>query len=285
MVNIMEIGVIVQARTSSSRLPEKVLMDLPYGSRVSVLEQVIRRLKQSTILNKIIIATTYDDEDEKIVDVAKKEKVNYFKGSKYNVLKRYYLAAKENNLDIIVRITSDCPCIDYTIMDDIIKTHMNTNSDYTSNKIKESFPRGLDVEVFNFDVLENAFENADNDFEREHVTPFIYKSHPELFKITSFEINENFSDIRVTLDTKEDYALLSCVYDNLYEENNFFLLEDILRLFNEKPWLNMINQNIIQKKVCLNLSEELRETIQLCDIQDLNNAKKLIEKTFSKYLK
>ena len=274
----MKIGAIVQARTSSTRFPKKVLMDLPYNSGITVLEQVINRLKQSKYLDTIIIATTNDKEDDKIVKIANNMNVNYYRGNKFNVLERYYEAAKNNDLDIIIRITSDCPCIDYTLMDNIIKSHIKNSSDYTSNKIGETYPIGLDVEVFNFDVLEIAFLNAQYDYEKEHVTPYIYKTAPEKFKINPYISNENNSNLRVTLDTFEDYSLLCCIYDNLYEINNFFTLEDILKLFNEKPWIKTFNRNILQKKVLTTLNEELEELIKVCEIQDLNKAKNFIEK-------
>ena len=141
----MKIGAIVQARTSSTRLPEKVLLELPYGSGITVLQQVIRRLKASEKINQIIIATTTDDADDKIISIAKKENVQFFRGSKENVLERYYLAAKENDLDVIVRITSDCPCIDTPIVDSIINEHVNSKSDYTSNTLIRTYPDGLDA--------------------------------------------------------------------------------------------------------------------------------------------
>ena len=153
-------------------------------------------------------------------------------------------------------------------------------ADYTSNSLTESFPRGIDVEVINFDVLERAYYEASHVYEKEHVTPFIYKSHPDEFKINNYVDDEDNSNIRITLDTPQDYSLLCCVYDNLYEENNFFTLDDILELFDKKPWIMAINEDIIQKKVCSTLSEELEETIHLCDVQDLNKAKKFIENHF-----
>ena len=106
------IGAIIQARTSSTRLPGKVLLELPYGSGITVLQQVIRRLKQSKKIDTIVVATTEDKADDAIVDIASRESVSSFRGSKENVLERYYLAAKSFGLETIVRITSDCPCID-----------------------------------------------------------------------------------------------------------------------------------------------------------------------------
>lgn len=274
----MKIGAIIQARTSSTRLPNKVLKPLPANSETNVLQQVIRRVNQSKLIDGVIIATTTHAADEKIVKVAKKENVKFYRGSLENVLERYYCAALENDLDIIVRITSDCPCLDFNILDEIIKKHIDSTADYTSNTLTRGFPRGIDVEVFNFNVLEKAYKNASEDFEKEHVTPFIYKTHPNDFKIVQYKTNDDNSDIRITLDTPQDYALLCSVYDNLYDENNFFSLKDILDLFNNKSYLKLINSEITQKRVCNSLKEELDEVISLCEKQDLNKAKEYIEK-------
>ena len=276
----MKIGAIIQARTSSSRLPRKVLKPLPFGSNTCVLQQVIRRVSKSKLIDEVIIATSNNDEDQEIVDVAKKEDVPFYCGSLDNVLERYYNAASLNDLDVIVRITSDCPCIDANVIDRIIQSHLDLNADYTSNSLKESFPRGIDVEIINFNVLKRAYSEASQNYEKEHVTPFIYKSHPEEFKINLYVQEEDNSNIRITLDTAQDYALLCCVYDNLYEKDNYFTLEDILKLFDEKPWIKSINEDIIQKKVCTTLSEELEEAIHLCDVQDLDKAKEFIENHF-----
>lgn len=274
----MKIGAIIQARTSSSRLPRKVLKSLPFGTDICVLQHVIRRVLKSKFIDEVIVATTNDVEDQEIIDIAIKENVKYFKGNLENVLKRYYDAASENNLDLIIRITSDCPCIDWNIIDKVIESHFYIGADYTSNSLIESFPRGIDCEVINFDVLEKTYFNATEKYEQEHVTPYIYKSHPENFKINKyFEENDN-SDIRITLDTPQDYSLLCLIYDELYDDENFFNLDDILNLFKQKPWIKNINEEVIQKKVCRNLNEELLEVIHLCEIQDLYRAKKFIEK-------
>ncbi|MGB2601415.1 MAG: glycosyltransferase family protein [Candidatus Omnitrophota bacterium] len=247
----MKIGAIVQARTSSTRLPGKVLKELPLGSGITVLEQVIRRLKRSKKLNTIVIATTTDAQDDAIVEVVRKENVVLFRGSRDDVLSRFYLAAKENGLDVVVRITSDCPCMDPDVLDMVISTHLENKGDYTSNTLKRTYPRGLDVEVLNFDVLEGAYENAEHDFEKEHVTSYIYDTHPNMFKIDHFTAPEGFdaSDIRATLDTEEDYKLLCTVFNHLYEENEFFGVKDLIAFIEEQPWVKSINDNVVQKNI------------------------------------
>lgn len=274
----MKIGAIIQARTSSTRLPKKVLKPLPADSDICVLQQVIRRVSKSKLIDEVIIATTVNNEDDEIVEVAKKENINFYRGSLENVLERYYMAALENNLDVVVRITSDCPCADADIIDEIIHLHLDSEADYTSNTLARGFPRGIDCEVINFDILKEAYVNASEKYEKEHVTPYIYKTHPDDFKIIQYKTKNDNSDIRITLDTPQDYALLCSIYDNLYDKNNFFNLEDILELFNSKDYLKLINSEINQKKLCNSLEEELAEVINLCEKQDLDKAKKYIEK-------
>jgi len=267
----MKIAAIIQARTSSTRLPGKVLKELPY------------KLKKSKKLNDIIIATTKDKEDNEIIDIAKKENVKYFRGSKENVLSRYYFAAKENNIDIIIRVTSDCPCIDVDITDLTIDDHINKMADYTTNSLVRTYPHGLDVEVINFNSLEKAYKNATKDYGKEHVTPYINRN-PQKFKINIIKAPKELyaPDTRITLDTEEDYALLCAVFDYLYPQNKYFNACDIVNLFKEKPWLKLINKKVIQKKIFDTLEEELKEAIKILDLQDLNKARHFIGEYLSK---
>lgn len=278
----MKIGAIVQARTSSTRLPQKVLKNLPYDSDITVLEQVIRRLKQSKKLNEIIIATTTDENDKKIVDIAEKEIVQWFRGSKDNVLERYYLAAAENNLDVIVRITSDCPCVDPEVVDLIINNHIKNESDYTSNTLTRTFPVGLDVEVISFKTLESCYDNASTDLEKEHVTLYVHNNLNQ-FKTKNIVLNESeMYDIRITLDTEEDYALLCAIFDYLYMDDKLFKLNEIIGLFKHKPWLKLINKKIMAKKSFETFEDELEEALFILKMQELNNVKKFLEQSTKK---
>jgi len=274
----MKIGAIVQARTSSTRFPGKVLKDLPYGSGITVLQQVLRRLKKATKLNDVIVATTVDKADEVIVKLSEKENVRWFKGSIDDVLERYYLAAKENDLDIVVRVTSDCPCIDPQVVDLVAEEHLAEKAGFTSNALQRTFPHGLDTEVFSFDALEKAHFEATEGFEREHVCPYIYKSKPQMFRICRVQAPEKFygPDIRVTLDTEEDYTLLCVVFDYLNPQNQFFGTEDIISLFRDKPWLKAINENVVQKKIFDSLQQEIDEAVSILDLQGLKRAKEIL---------
>jgi len=273
----MRIGAIIQARSASTRLPGKVLKYLPFNSEVTVLGQVIRRLKKSNMLDEIIVATSTDIIDECIVDIALGENISIFRGSMINVLERYYQAAEHYNLDIVVRITSDCPCVDPIIVDDLIVKHLESDSDYTSNTLVRTYPVGLDVEVFNFNALDKCMNYAVDDLDKEHVTRFIY-NNPDLFKIKNIlACEECFNpDIRITLDTWDDYMLLSAVYDYLYEVDNFFSTVDIINLFKGKPWLQLINNKVLSKKVFDNFDDELVEALKYLELQEFNRIKKFL---------
>lgn len=245
----MKKGVIIQARTSSTRLSRKVLKELPFNSKITVLQQVIRRTLKVSLVDEVVVVTTTDAEDEEIIRIAEKEGVKSFKGSREDVLSRYYFAAKENKLDIIVRVTSDCPCIDWKIIENLIKKIVEDKKDFIRVK---GYPRGTaDLEVLTFKTLETAFHNSTKDYEREHVCPYIYKTNPSIFDSTELIAPEDlhYPDIRVTLDTLEDYTLLCAVFDYLYDKNNFFDTTDIINLFKDKPWLKAINSNVVQKEI------------------------------------
>lgn len=171
----MNIGMIIQARVGSTRLPNKVLKYLPFDSEITVLAQDIRRVKRSKYLNKIIIATTENSKDDDIVRIAKEENVKFFRGSEKDVLERHYLAAKENKIDVIVRVTSDCPCVDSEIIDMVIYEYLKDDSyDFVATVLQRTFPVGLDVEVIKFSALEKAYKEAKKFYQREHVTDYIY---------------------------------------------------------------------------------------------------------------
>lgn len=286
----MKIAAIIQARTGSSRLPNKIIKELPINSGFNSLLHVIRRLQKSEMIHEIIIATTPENSDNIILDIAEQENVKCFRGDSHNLLSRYYNAAKENEVDVVIRITSDCPCIDPAIVDSIIKMHIEQKSDYTSNTNskngrKVTFPHGMDVEVFNFMILEEMYLNASTDWEKEHVTPYIYLSHPDKYKICHYQANEEEygPEIRVTLDTEDDYILLCAVFDHLYPNNHFFGVKEIVKLFRDHPWLNLINKKTrIKSTIKLSNKEDLQQSIKLLELQELKYSKKILEEKLKK---
>ena len=218
----MKILGIIQARMNSTRLPNKVLMEV---SGSPVLEHILNRVLVSNI-DEIVIATTVDSRDDLIDSFCKSKNVNCFRGDELNVLKRFYDCAKKYHGNIIVRITADDPFKDPNIINHAIKLLLDNQLDYVSNTIEASFPEGLDIEVFTFEALERAFKFANLSSEKEHVTPYIWKN-TGLFKTYNFKNNTDLSDLRWTLDTLNDLKFVEEIYNRLYNsEKKIFLMND-----------------------------------------------------------
>ncbi len=278
----MKIGIIIQARVGSTRLYNKIMKCLPYDSQITVLEQDIRRIKKSKYIEDIIIATTEKIEDDKVIKIAEKENVKYFRGSENDVLARYYFAAKHHDIDVIVRVTSDCPCIDAEIIDMVIEEYLKDKTyDFVANVLERTFPIGLDVEVIALSALETAYNEAKKDYQREHVSDYIYEN-PDKFKLKNIVAPAKYNkpELRITLDTKEDYMLLCAVYDYLYYKNNSFSSEEVVKLFSEKPWFACINNNSIQKKDNYELEEEINDAGKLLQLHGMTRAKDMLIKNY-----
>lgn len=244
----MNVVCIMQTRIGSTRLPGKVLKKI---CGKTVLEHDIDRLKRIRNINKIVIATTILEKDNCIVEEADRLGISYYRGSEEDVLSRYYYAAKENNADIVVRVTSDCPLIDSEVSGEIIQYYIDNKHkyDYVSNTIDRTYPRGLDTEVFSFKALEKAFNEAESQRDREHVTPYIW-DNSKLFRLFQYKNDVDCSGLRWTLDTIEDFELISKIYQALYSEgNNNFYMNDIIELYKGNSQLKEINKYIEQKKI------------------------------------
>lgn len=242
----MNIICIIQARVGSSRLPNKIFLDL---EGKPVLARVIERLQRSQFINKIVIASPDKEADDKIENFISDnyKDVGVYRGSENDVLDRYYKAAEKFKADIIVRITSDCPLIDPEVVDKIIKNFLDKKIEYVSNVLGErTYPRGLDTEVFTFEVLKRIWREAREADDREHVTLYLRK-HPEFFRAFNVRNEEDYSRFRLTLDEENDYELIKLVYKNLFQKNENFGLREIMELFKKEPTLAKINLAIEQK--------------------------------------
>ncbi|HSZ24807.1 MAG TPA: glycosyltransferase family protein [Cytophagaceae bacterium] len=233
---------IVQARMTSTRLPGKVmlpLMDKP------LLVRMMDRVLESKNIGKAVVATTMDPEDDIIEEVCNKNKFEVFRGDRDDLLDRHYQAAKKYNADVVLKIPSDCPIIDSSIIDRVVAYFLDNDIkfDYVSNLHPASYPDGNDVEVMTMKSLEYAWKHADKKMEREHTTPYIWEN-PDKFKIgnISWEKGLDYSmSHRWTIDYKEDYQFIKTVFESLYPKKNKFTLEDILDLLDRKPGLSTIN--------------------------------------------
>ena len=217
-----------------------------------MLWHIVNRLSHSKLIDQIIIATTNLFEDDHVQEFCEMNNILFYRGSPEDVLSRYFEAAKKFKTDLVIRITSDCPVIDPLIVDNMLqyffKENQSSNLDYLSNVLPRTFPRGLDTEIFSFNALAKAHHEATQQYEREHVTPYIY-NHPEIFTIKNFTNEKDYSFHRWTVDTPEDLLLIEKIYAELYNKNKLFLLADIIELFKEHPDLINVNQNVQQKNL------------------------------------
>lgn len=237
----MKTLVLIQARMGSTRLPGKVLMNL---AGKPVLQRVFERVQKADV-DDIVLVTTLDPRDIPLVNAVSSWGHRVFCGSENDVLDRFYQAAKIIAPDRIVRITADCPVMDPDVINQVLHAQSASKVDYCSNVLIESYPDGLDVEVFTMQALEKAWTEAKLDSEREHVTPYIRKN-ASLFSHQNVESVVDYHDMRWTLDTPEDYEFLSKIYDRLHSQNEYFGMAEILALLEQEPQLGLINGQIIR---------------------------------------
>jgi spore coat polysaccharide biosynthesis protein SpsF (cytidylyltransferase family) len=234
-----KITCIIQARTNSNRLENKVLLKILNSP---VIVHILDRIKKSNYIEQIILATSSNSDDQILIDIANDNQIISFKGNEFDVLDRFYNAAKEYDADPIIRITGDCPLIDPILIDKMVKFFLENDFDYISNTIERTFPDGLDIEIFTFATLKKAFSEATWFSEHEHVTPYIIKN-PKLFKLFSFTNDDNLSHFRWCLDEESDYKMIQKIYQE-FEPDTFFSTKDILELLEKKPEISKINFGI-----------------------------------------
>jgi spore coat polysaccharide biosynthesis protein SpsF len=241
--NQRRVVAIVQARMESTRLPGKVMTEI--ASR-PIIQHVVERAQRAQRLDNIILATTRLKEDDILENFARQAGVACYRGEEQDVLARYYGAATQFQVEVIVRICSDNPLIDPQIIDKVIIEHLRSDADYTSNSMKNTFPLGLNTEIFNCETLERAYKEARHDDEREHVTPYIWR-HPGKFKLLNVANDTDYSYMRWTVDTVEDLAFVRRIYDHF--QNNDFTWKEVIHLLAIHPeWLE-INRHVRQKAV------------------------------------
>jgi spore coat polysaccharide biosynthesis protein SpsF len=238
----MRVVAIIQARMGSTRLPGKVLKDL--GGE-TVLARVVNRTRRATLLDEVVVATSVLPADDAIARECEGLRVACFRGDQVDVLDRYYRAAQRFAADVVVRITADCPLIDPELIDATIRSSLDQKTDYASNSLARTYPRGLDVEVFTADALARAWSAAKEEYQRIHVTPYLYEN-PESFKVISIAGEVDHSKYRWTLDTAEDLELLRAVYKHFGNRDNIRWIE-VLDLMEAQPELAAMNSHVRHK--------------------------------------
>lgn len=232
---------IIQARVGSTRLPNKVIKKL--GDK-TILEILLNRLAKSKTMNKIVVATTTKEEDSIIERIVLNNGFEIFRGSEEDVLDRYYKTAKNYNANVIVRITSDNPLTDISLIDYQVDYLIKNNYDYVSPK---DILLGLESEVFTFEALENAWRNSNEKYQREHVTPYIYEN-TEIFNVKYVESPKIIKrdDTRLTIDTQEDFELYQKIYE-YFKDLIDIDIKDIIKFLDINPDIKKINQKVRQK--------------------------------------
>jgi len=242
----MKIVATIEARMGSTRLPGKVLM--PLGGK-PVLERIIERISKARQIDDIVVATTEKTADDKIEALCQRLGVNCFRGSEEDVLDRVLKAAQSTDAKLICELMGDSPLIDPELIDDVIAKHLAGSFDYTSNCYPDnSYPVGFGVQVFPGSVLEHVATLTTDPIDRVHVSYFIYQ-HPELFRLQGVlaEPAVNAPEFRLTLDTADDYALISTVFDMLSRSNPSFCCEDIVKFLRANPDIVQLNSHVRQK--------------------------------------
>lgn len=246
------IGAIVVARMGSSRLPEKVLKTI---CGKTVLEHVIERLGRVDRIEQIVVATTRNPLDDAIADLCRQRGLTCFRGDEENVLERTIEAVMEHKLDIVIRMGADSPLLDWQVIDEMLSKYLQkcdsgNRLEYLSNTLDRSYPIGLDAEIFAAETFERIDrETRDLPAEQRrlneiNVVPYLHQNL-DLFRTYSFTKDFDFSDLRWTLDTPEDFDLITRVYEAVYPRKQDFLMGDVLELMKENPDWIRINSDVV----------------------------------------
>ncbi len=230
---------IIQARYDSYRLPGKICKKIV--KNLSVIEIIISRLKKSKKIDQIVVSTSNNINDKKIIEICKKFKIRYFIGSENDVLDRFYKTALKFRAKNILRITGDCPMVDPFMVDKFIEKFVLLKPDYLSNTIKPTYPDGLDLEIFSFNTLKKTWKNCKDKHDREHVTQYMIKN--KKFNKVNIKNKVNYSNLRFTLDYELDLKLIKYIY-NYFKPNIYFSFNEIINIKNKYKDIFEINSNI-----------------------------------------
>ncbi len=239
--------IVVQARLGSTRLPGKIFKTI---HSKPLLSYQLERLRRVSSVEGIVVATTINPNDQAIVDYCNHEGVHCMRGSEEDVLSRYVAAASAFGLEVVVRVTSDCPIIDPDLIEKGLQCFFQhyDSLDYLSICHDRTFPLGMDFEIIRVESLKKAFFEAKTESEKEHVTPYIWQ-HPELFRLSNLQQKIDQSSYRLTVDTIEDFRLIEHIINVLYPKNPEFTLHDTIAFLQEHPDLLKLNAHIVQKRV------------------------------------
>lgn len=252
---------IIQGRMSSSRLPGKILADI---TGQPMLQRVFIRTSRAASVTETIFATTTDPTDDPVAEYCDFSGIPFTRGNLYDVLDRYYQAAKQTKADYIVRITADCPVIDPALIDDVVNTLLEGDYDFVCNRLPppwhRTYPIGLDVEACSFKVLQKAWKDAKEPQHREHAMPYFYEGvelstvsrtlstgiSPRGYNAALLHHTTDFGDYRWTVDTAEDLEFIRQIYKR-FDGRDDFTWKEVLDLVHNEPELIKINAGVQHK--------------------------------------
>jgi spore coat polysaccharide biosynthesis protein SpsF len=245
--------VILQARMSSMRLPGKVMMQV--GNKPMIMRQ-IDRIKQSRLVDNIVVATSIDSSDDELVEYLIQQGIDTFRGSLEDVFSRYLEIVSETTPDSVIRLTADCPLVMPELIDEMVTKFLEIKVDCLSNTIRPTFPDGLDIEIFTPQAMMRLANFDLTKAEKEHVTAGFY-SRPNEFSVFNFESAEDLSNERWTVDYLEDLTFVRKVYEKFIGAESKFDLRDMLTLLSCEPSLRTaISPDRRNEKLNLISSEE-----------------------------
>ena len=233
------VGVVTQARMGSTRFPGKVMADL--GGR-PVLDWVVRRCRDAVLVDTVVVATTTEPSDDVIAAFCAHSDVPCFRGDVEDVLGRYRDAAEAFDLDVVVRVTSDCPLVDPVLLDDLVRVLLDAGADYVTNSMPMRWPHGLEASAMTRDALERAAAEATRPPDREHVTLYL-RANPDRFAVERLVYDQvDAYDLRVTVDHPIDLDVVRGVVAALRARNWYGHAEEIVRVLRDDPALAAKNE-------------------------------------------
>jgi|LauGreDrversion4_2_1035121.scaffolds.fasta_scaffold00235_28 glutamate-1-semialdehyde 2,1-aminomutase len=228
----------IQARMGSIRLPNKVMKTV---NGKPLIEYLLLRVAKAKLIDKVVVASSVNSNNDPLVSFVNSLGFETYRGSEQDVLSRFYEAAKFHKATTVLRITADCPLVDPNLIDSLIEEYFNSGTDYATNTLPPTYPDGLDIEVFSFQSLERAYQEAVAPNEREHVTPYIRYSGQ--FKIHNTVNKIDYSDRRWTVDEVDDFEVVSNIFQHFHPDI-YFDWENIIKIENLRPEMFQKNKHI-----------------------------------------
>jgi len=269
-VGQFKIGVIIQVRLGSTRLPNKVMLPLPVGSERTIISEIIERVKDVSEISNVIVATSISKVNDDLESYIDSLKVECYRGSENDVLSRFYEIVIKHNFDYVIRLTGDNPIVDNILLKEFISNFISNDLDYSYSN---NLPLGCNFEMMKASEIIKAHKNSEDLFDKEHVTPYIkrFAKKTEDFLFNNIVVINN---LRLTIDYASDYAFINLIYTMLKDKSKS--VKNIINLIEGNLWLLDINNTNFQKKEFKNIDEEIENILPLIKERELKRLHNLL---------